>query len=313
MAVLSKTQALEASTNGVVVDMKELAGVNENVERVDIDVLLTDHPKTFNLMLLALADMMNAKADSVTGWFQVAGIHGRPSTVLNKEGEFVPQTWDGVDKGLDTMRWGGYCAHGVLTFAPWHRPYLALLEQSLYRRMEEIAILYTDPTVKSDYLKELKHFRLPYFDYFRPRGPSFSTTALKDINAANLQFAYDFKLPEIFNRDKVFVWNHPDNARDYIDNPLYAYKFGEKPGLSTFNAQDLKALVGNYKCCLTGAHIPCANLIYRHRRLTRPSQRFDAPGQQPRSTVLTCFAIASTTASMVSSHCCSTCSMTLYT
>jgi tyrosinase len=44
------------------------------------------------------------------------GIHGLPS---------VP--WDNVQKTVGG-NWSGYCAHGVMAFPTWHRPYLALLE-----------------------------------------------------------------------------------------------------------------------------------------------------------------------------------------
>jgi tyrosinase len=46
----------------------------------------------------------------------VAGIHGLPNAA-----------WDDVYDKWD-RRAGGYCAHGVLTFPTWHRPYLALFE-----------------------------------------------------------------------------------------------------------------------------------------------------------------------------------------
>jgi len=46
----------------------------------------------------------------------LAGIHGLPNAAWDE----VYDKWDG--------RAGGYCAHGVLTFPTWHRPYLALFE-----------------------------------------------------------------------------------------------------------------------------------------------------------------------------------------
>jgi tyrosinase len=232
--VFTQQQALEAS---VVVDMKQLTGLNENVARVDIDVLLTESPDTFNLFLLALEDMQ--KDDTLVGWFQVAGIHGRPRAIWGNDGRAAKwETWDGAPKRFDP----GYCAHGVLTFAPWHRPYVALLEQSLYRRMRAIAGLYTDASVKARYLAAAQKFRLPYFDYFRPRGPggSFRNPGV----GSRVQFAYDFKLPDIFNVQQVTVLRYPDNAPKPLDNPLYAYRFqkeGEKR--VEFKSEDLRELV----------------------------------------------------------------------
>lgn len=245
---LTQEQAGRASEQGVVVDMKDLTGLPQNVERVDIDILLTENPDTFNLMLLALRDMM--QDDSPVGWFQVAGIHGRPSTLWDGNGKQVRETWDGVRKGFDPMRWGGYCAHGLLTFGPWHRPYLAMLEQSLYRRMRKISGLYTDPTVKSRYLAAAQKFRLPYFDYFRPRGPGFSVAELKGFTRQDdgterlTSYAHDFRLPEIFNIKEVTVRLYPDNVPKSVDNPLYAYKFKEPE--KSFTSHDLDALVSTY-------------------------------------------------------------------
>ena len=61
----------------------------------------------------------------------------------------------------------GYCAHSSSAFPTWHRPYLALLEQSLYLKMLDIAASFKDDTHKSTYNKAAQKFRLPYWDYFR--------------------------------------------------------------------------------------------------------------------------------------------------
>jgi tyrosinase len=55
--------------------------------------------------------------DKLDGYFQIAGIHGRP---------YLP--WDGVIGSgvVDPTR--GYCTHGSILFPTWHRPYLALFE-----------------------------------------------------------------------------------------------------------------------------------------------------------------------------------------
>lgn len=251
---LTKEEAWKASESGVVVDMKDLTGLDQNVERVDIDVLLTEHPDTFNLFLQALDDMQNDKPESIVGYFQLAGIHGYPSGVWDNNGRSVSsQTWDNNPKGFDPNRFGGYCAHGVLTFGPWHRPYLGLLEQSLYRRMVNIAKKYTDTAVKARYLDAAQKFRLPYWDYYRARGPGFSVTRqqardkdIRDTNNWNLrappaEFAYDFRLPDIFMAKTVTIKSYPKDEPKSLDNPLYSYKFeAERGGLQ---ARDLRELV----------------------------------------------------------------------
>ncbi|KAM7189411.1 hypothetical protein V8F20_010141 [Naviculisporaceae sp. PSN 640] len=259
---LTKEEAWKASESGVVVDMKSLTGLDQNVERVDIDVLLTEHPDTFNLFLQALDDMQNDKPESIVGYFQLAGIHGYPSGVWDNNGRAVSsKTWDDNPKGFDPNRFGGYCAHGVLTFGPWHRPYLALLEQTLYRRMVNIANKYTDSAVKARYLNAAQKFRLPYWDYYRARGPGFTVTRQeirnKDLRDANdwdlrappAEFPYDFRLPDIFMTKTVTIRSHPNNEPKSLDNPLYSYKFkGERGGLK---ARDLRELEGSYSAKMT--------------------------------------------------------------
>lgn len=49
------------------------------------------------------------------------GIHGMPTT-----------TWDEVGKRFGDNFYG-YCAHGVLIFPTWHRPYLSLVEASVVK------------------------------------------------------------------------------------------------------------------------------------------------------------------------------------
>ena len=70
-----------AQKQGVVVGLNEATG--EVLDRLDIDQLLFHHPDTFNLYLLALADLQNEQKsnDDKMGWFQIAGT--RPSDSLH--------------------------------------------------------------------------------------------------------------------------------------------------------------------------------------------------------------------------------------
>ncbi|KAK4446173.1 hypothetical protein QBC34DRAFT_152132 [Podospora aff. communis PSN243] len=253
---LTQEQALAASKQGVVVNMKDLTGLNVDVERVDIDVLLTEHPDTFNLMLQALKSMQEqpvGSEDSKTSWFQLAGIHGFPRALWDNVGQqTTANTWDNNSKTFGSM--GGYCAHGVLTFGTWHRPYLALLEQTIYRNMRDIANKYTDSATKQRYLEATQKFRLPYFDYFRARGRGYQTTSqdvrrdrIVDPDAENRRaqpddFGYDFRIPDIFMAPEVTVLQQPDNKPVSIDNPLYTYKFSSQYG--ELVSRDKDALAG---------------------------------------------------------------------
>lgn len=64
----------EAQAQGIVLGLNEVTG--EVRDRLDIDELLLRHPETFNLYLLALADLQNEVTSNKDkmGWFQIAGM-----------------------------------------------------------------------------------------------------------------------------------------------------------------------------------------------------------------------------------------------
>ncbi len=105
----------DLANNGVVVGMQALTG--EVHERLDVDVLLVTKPDTFNLYVQALALLQ--EDPKWLGYYAIAGIHGLPTG-----------NWDDVGKRFQDGN-GGYCAHGVLVFPTWHRPYLAMIEVSV--------------------------------------------------------------------------------------------------------------------------------------------------------------------------------------
>ena len=71
----------EAQEQGIVLGLNEVTG--EVRERLDIDELLLRHPKTFNLYLLALANLQNEATSNKDkmGWFQIAGMLSRTLSV----------------------------------------------------------------------------------------------------------------------------------------------------------------------------------------------------------------------------------------
>lgn len=266
---MTKEEAWAAAEQGVVVDMKDLTGLNVDVERVDVDVLLTSQPDTFNLMLLAIEAMQ--QDSSLLGWFQIAGIHGYP-TIRWDSPDQSNRTWDNNDKKFGS--WGGYCAHGTLTFGPRHRPYLALLEQTIYRNMVTIAHKYTDAEAKARYLAAAQKFRLPYVDYFRARAAGHNVTRRNikkndirdprrdhhDEPAEPAKFEYDFGLPDIFLKPEVTIKRFPDNEPKPGPNPLYSYRFTAETG--ELQRRDRDALVS------TPAHLSNA----RSEPRTDPTQ-----------------------------------------
>lgn len=103
--------------------------------------------------------------------------------------------------------------------------------------MIEIAESYTKTTDRERYLKAAKDFRLPYFDYFRPRGGRVTFPGV--TQGTRTSFAFDFRLPDIFNVKKVTVITAPDSkVDDQFDNPLYTYKFSQTNGQLPRRDQD---------------------------------------------------------------------------
>lgn len=141
----------EAQEQGIVLGLNEVTG--EVRERLDVDELLLRHPKTFNLYLLALADLQNEATSNKDkmGWFQIAGMLSRtlsvkllmpPCQSLGIHG-LPKKDWDGVAGNSSKVK-GGYCPHGTILFPTWHRPYLAMMEVSKYRNDVTYAA-YDDP------------------------------------------------------------------------------------------------------------------------------------------------------------------------
>lgn len=55
---------------GIVVGLKDIAGT---AHRLDVDVLLKRHAKTFNLFLIALQRLKDMKKSDIMSYYQIAG------------------------------------------------------------------------------------------------------------------------------------------------------------------------------------------------------------------------------------------------
>ena len=126
----------EAQQKGIVIGLNEVTG--EVRSRLDVDEFLSQHPRSFNLYLLALTELQNEKLSNKDkmGWFQIAGtLQSRiPSQLLILKFQsgihgLPKKDWDGV-AGNTLGTKGGYCPHGTILFPTWHRPYLAMMEVS---------------------------------------------------------------------------------------------------------------------------------------------------------------------------------------
>lgn len=168
------------------------------------------HPNTFNLYLLALREFMNVAQTNKTSYYQIAGIHGRP---------YIP--WDNV--GTAPGYGGGYCTHTSNLFLPWHRPYLALYEQELYKHVQTIAAQFPSST-RATMQAAAINFRIPYWDWAAapPAGgndyPIWVSNQYVSVNdpikgsqtVLNPLFRYDF---------------HPISANDMVYNPFATWSW----------------------------------------------------------------------------------------
>ncbi|KKA30812.1 hypothetical protein TD95_003673 [Thielaviopsis punctulata] len=154
---------------------------------------LRDDEYGWNLYLLALSMLQYTDQDDVLSYYQIAGIHGLPF-----------QSWNGVQPKSQQTKNTGYCTHSSVLFPIWHRPYLALLEKTLYDYAQEIASWFPD-SERQQYIEAAKNWRMPYWDW-----------ALDPPDDESI-FLPEFTVSGI----KV---NGPAGVQ-YIANPLYSYRF----------------------------------------------------------------------------------------
>ncbi|KAJ6786222.1 hypothetical protein PWT90_05756 [Aphanocladium album] len=147
----------------------------------------------WDLYVLALSMFQSVSQDQSLSWYQVAGIHGVPF-----------QPWNGVQPAPGASQ-SGYCTHSSVLFPTWHRPYLALYEQQMFKLANAIASLFTNATERGLYQQAASRFRIPYWDWSLP-APAGET-----------------HLPDCF-WSPVIVQYGPNGAQ-HIRNPLYSYLF----------------------------------------------------------------------------------------
>ncbi|KAF2278156.1 Di-copper centre-containing protein [Westerdykella ornata] len=127
--------------------------------RREIQDLKDNSPDQWNLYLLGLRAFQAVDESNPVSYYEIAGIHGRPYKI-----------WQGAEKAPGKT--GGYCPHGNTLFFGWHRPYLALFEQELYRHIQRIAQQFP-ANLKARYIAAAQDFRIPYWDWgLGPKGGS---------------------------------------------------------------------------------------------------------------------------------------------
>ncbi|KAK6530632.1 hypothetical protein TWF281_007471 [Arthrobotrys megalospora] len=165
---------------------------NGCANRRDINTLQQDDPDVFNLLMVALNQLHTANSSDPWSYYQLSGIHGIPF-----------QAWPDPKETGDFDKTRGYCPHGSILFATWHRPYMLILEQALVAAGEEIASKYKTAALKTKYEAAAKRLRFPYWDW---------STA-----------QFESHTPAIVKQATVSVVT-PDGTKS-INNPLFAYRF----------------------------------------------------------------------------------------
>ncbi|CAG8706506.1 4276_t:CDS:2 [Gigaspora margarita] len=108
---------------------------------------------------------------------------------------FIIQPYDGV-----TGRWGGYCHHEDILFAPWHRPYMLLIEYQMTKEGQ-------NPTDKPNY-KILNETYNPFTPASYPtiRYPNSDYEDQKDI----LNQYMSVYAPKVF-KPRLYQMSHMSN------------------------------------------------------------------------------------------------------
>ncbi len=167
----------------------KLAGV---FPRLEIRQLEADEDQ-WNLFLLAMRHFQQTDQTDITSYYQIAGIHGRP---------YAP--WDDVPPAEGILS-PGYCSHVSNLFLTWHRPYLALFEQTFYQHVVAVVNQFPIGTQRQKYAGAALTLRFPYWDWAaaQPGGQSVYPASVQSptVNVTG------------------------PNGTEVIPNPLYSYQF----------------------------------------------------------------------------------------
>ena len=121
-------------------------------------------------------------------------------------------------------------------------------KQAIFIRMIEVSGRYNEP-LKTRFRDAAINFRLPYFDYFRPRRGPGRYVFPGVISGGQTVYDYDFSAPAIFTTPSVTVRYFPDGKpRQLSRNPLHHYAFQVKSGqLSTAEWDTISRDVGSIR------------------------------------------------------------------
>ncbi|KAI9508871.1 photo-regulated tyrosinase [Russula earlei] len=144
----------------------------------------------FSLFIQALTVISGKSQDDPLSYFSIAGIHGSPP---------VPWQGAGGNRPIAGSRFSGYCTHGSVLFPTWHRPFVALYEQTLQQNALDIAQQYED---KPRWIGAAQNLRLPFWDWASNIIPPDEVISLETVDIIT-----------------------PDGNTTSVPNPLLRYTF----------------------------------------------------------------------------------------
>ncbi|KAK3683147.1 hypothetical protein LTR37_020509 [Vermiconidia calcicola] len=147
----------------------------------------------WNIFLLGMRRFQQTDQSDIRSYYQIAGIHGRPF-----------QPWNDVPPA-DGNNSPGYCTHLLNLFLAWHRAYLALFEQTLYKHIVDAVNEFPAGLERRRYARAALSWRFPYWDWAAspPSGHSVFPESMQSPTV-------DVTMP---------------NGTTTIPNPLFSYKF----------------------------------------------------------------------------------------
>ncbi|EMD35087.1 hypothetical protein CERSUDRAFT_116584 [Gelatoporia subvermispora B] len=156
--------------------------------------------KQFSLYIQALQRLMKLDFANDLSFSSIGGIHGMPYVQWGKSGASTqPPDTD----------FGGYCTHGSVLFPTWHRPYVALFEQELYKHANEIASSYDD-----EWKAAAHNLRSPYWDW-------------ASVDS-------DKKIPKELTTPTIRIMTKDGDELVEVKNPLSGYDFHSDDPNKTF-------------------------------------------------------------------------------
>ncbi|KAL5412326.1 hypothetical protein PMIN04_009882 [Paraphaeosphaeria minitans] len=156
--------------------------------RREIRDLYANYSDQWALYLLGLLRFQQVDQNDPLSYYRISGIHAQPY-----------ELWQDAH-GVPGMGVGAYCPHMSRLFITWHRPYLALFEQELWKHVKSIAE--QAQVDRERWTAAADSFRIPYWD--TARGVA------------------DGGIPEFLLSPRWPVVG--PNGTLVIDNPLYWYQ-----------------------------------------------------------------------------------------